>query len=81
MATTWFGFVAEVWVEEFIPPVFRRFQNWRAPLLRAVHDPVLKLGGNLVQYLPTHRILLPVRIEETDHSFRLLKRLNQPVEQ
>jgi hypothetical protein len=25
--------------------------------------------------------LLPVRIEETDHSFGLLKRLNQPVQQ
>ena len=70
----------EVRIEELVPPVFRRFQNRRAPLLRAVHDPVLKLSGNLVQYVPTHRILLPVRIED-DHSFRLLKRLNQTVEQ
>jgi hypothetical protein len=29
----------------------------------------------------THRILLPVRIEESDHSLRLLKRLNQTVQQ
>jgi hypothetical protein len=42
---------------------------------------VLKLSGNLVQYVPTHRILLPVRIEKTDYSFRLLKRLNQTVQQ
>ncbi len=34
-----------------------------------------------MQYIPTNRVLLPERIEETDHSFRLLKGLNQTVEQ
>src|SRR3981081_3799740 len=28
-----------------------------------------------------HRIKLTVRIEEADHSLRLLKRLNQPIQQ
>src|ERR1700684_1712452 len=71
----------EVRVEEFIPAVFRRLQNRCVPLLRAVYDPVLKLSGNLVKHVPAHWIPLPVRIEETDYSFRLLKRLNQAVEQ
>jgi len=34
-----------------------------------------------VKHVPAHRILLPVGVEETDYSFRLLKRLNQAVEQ
>jgi hypothetical protein len=41
----------------------------------------LKLSRNVVQYVATHRILLPVRIEKSDHSLRLLKRLNQTVQQ
>jgi len=40
----------------------------------------LKLVGNATQRLPGHRVKLPVSVEEADHSFGLLERLNQPIQ-
>jgi hypothetical protein len=70
----------EVRVQELVAAVFRCFQNRRALLLRPVHDPVLELTGRFAQHVPAHLIPLPVRIEESDHSLRLLKWLNQAIE-
>ena len=41
----------------------------------------MKVIGNAMQRVPAHRVYLPVGIEKPNHSFRLLKRLDQSVEQ
>ena len=71
----------EMEVQELVAAAFRRFENRCVPLLRTVDSPVLELAGDFAQYVPAHRILLAIRVEETDHTLRLLKRLNETVQQ
>ena len=68
-------------VQELVAAVFRYFENRCVPFFRTVHSPVLELAGDLAQYIPAHRILLAIRVEETDHALLLLKRLNETVQQ
>src|SRR6202011_6181011 len=42
---------------------------------------VLKLAGDFAHPVPAYRILLAIRVEETDNALRLLKRLNEAVQQ
>ena len=51
------------------------------PPLRTVDDLVLELIGDIAQNISAYRIMLAISVEETDHSRRLLERLNQPVQQ
>jgi hypothetical protein len=41
----------------------------------------MELIGDLPQHIPAHRILIPVRAEETHDSLGLLERLDATVEQ
>jgi hypothetical protein len=41
----------------------------------------VELAGDVPQHVAANGILRPVKIEEADDSFRLLKRLDQPVQQ
>ena len=71
----------EIGIQKLVAAVFRCFENRCAPLLRMVDGPVLELAGGFAQNVAARLVLLAIGVEETDHSFRLLKRLNQPVEQ
>ena len=69
----------EIGVHEVVTTALGRLQNRCVPLLRPVRHPVLKLIGDLVQNITRHTLSLPVRVEEADHAFRLLERLNQSI--
>ena len=73
--------MAEVRLDELIPPAGRCFHDGRPPGFGLGDDPPLVLGGDVGQDGFAHRIQLPVRVEEPDDPLRLLERLNQPVEQ
>ena len=51
------------------------------PLLRPVRYPVAELIGNVGEDSPADRKLVPIKTEESDCPLRLLKRLDQPVQQ
>lgn len=68
-------------LDEFVTPAFRRFQDGHVPFLRTVDHPILELTGDVAQHIPADRILLPVKVEKPDHSFRLLKGLDQAIQQ
>jgi hypothetical protein len=72
--------VLKVRIDKVIPSSLRGLQNGRVPFLAAVLDPVLKLLGDIAQAVASNPLALPIGIEEADHSFGLLKRLDQPVQ-
>jgi hypothetical protein len=72
---------AEVGLDECVPPTGRRLNDRRAPRLGLGLNPPLVLRGDVAEYRATHRILLSVGVEESYNPLRLLKRLNQPVDQ
>jgi hypothetical protein len=51
-----------------------------APFLETVFEPVLELLSNISQEIASNAQALALGIKETDHSFGLLKRLNQSVQ-
>ncbi len=44
-------------------------------------DPVVALVGNVAHAIPRHPVSLAVGVEKADHALRLLKGLDQPVQQ
>ena len=70
----------EVGVHEVVTATLGRLQNRRVPLLGTVGHPVLVLVGNFVEKIACDTLSLPVGVEEADHSFGLLKRLDQSVQ-
>src|SRR5207247_10594047 len=72
---------AKVGLDKLIPSAFGSRQDRRSPLPGALLHPLMVLAGNLAQQIPADRIELAVAIEEAHHPLRLLKRLNQPIEQ
>jgi hypothetical protein len=72
--------VLKVGIDKVITSSLRGVQNRRAPFLAAVLYPVLKLPGGIAQTVASNPFALPIGIKETDHSFGLLKRLNQTVQ-
>src|SRR6516164_3050320 len=83
----WVGFgMLEVCVQEPIPPALvtialRRFENRSAPFFAPVLQPILERVGDFRQGFPGYPLPCAVGIEETEHAFRLLERLNQAVKQ
>jgi hypothetical protein len=71
----------EMGVDEVIAAACWSLGNRDIPLVRPSFQPALKLLGNIPQHVPAHRVKLPVGVEEADDAFRLLERLNQPVQQ
>src|ERR1700745_4530738 len=65
--------VLKVAIDEVITPSLRRIHDRHAPFLATVLYPVLKLLSNITQKIASNPLALAVGIEETDHSFRLLK--------
>src|SRR6516164_6490743 len=72
--------VLKVGSNKVITPSLGRIQNRHAPFLATVFEPVLELLSNISQEIASHAQALAVGIKETDHSFGLLKRLNQSVQ-
>ena len=73
--------VLEVGVDETISPAIGWLQHRRAPLLRPVRDPLLVLLGNLSQFIAGDTLAVAIGVEESNDPFRLLKGLDQPVQQ
>jgi hypothetical protein len=71
----------EIGFDEVMTAACRSLGNRDIPLLRPSFQPALKLLGNVPQHEPAHRAKLPVGVEEAGDAFRLLERLNQPVQQ
>jgi hypothetical protein len=72
---------SEVWIDESVATALRRLDDRDLVPRGPFGHPTLKLVGDVAQDRPRHRIGLSVRIEEADDPLRLLKRLNQPIEQ
>src|SRR6516165_12599512 len=72
--------VLEVGSNKVITPSLRRIHNGHAPFLATVFEPVLELLSNITQEIASNAQALAVGIKDTDHSFGLLKRLNQSVQ-
>ena len=75
----WLG-AFEVLIDEFITTTIRRVDDWDIALGRSFLHPALEFVSDVAQGIPCHRVKLAIRIEEPDHPFRLLKRLDQPVQ-
>src|SRR5260370_5819832 len=71
----------EIGVHEVVTATLGHLQNRRVPLLGTVGHPVLVLVGNCVEKLACDTLSLPVGVEEADHSFGLLKRLDQSIQE
>jgi hypothetical protein len=71
----------EIRLHELISPARRRVENGGAPPLGTVRDPAVELIRDVAQDLSAHRVLMPVRAKEADHSFRLLEGLDEAIEQ
>ena len=76
----WLG-APEVRFDEFVAATLRRLHNWNVVLRRPRLQPLLKAIGDAMQGASAHRVQLSVGGEKPDHSLRLLKRLDQSVEQ
>jgi hypothetical protein len=77
----WIGFgLFEVGIDETIAPAIGGLQHWHAPLLRPVRDPVLVLLGNGTEFIACDTLAIAIGVEEANHPFRLLERLDQPVQ-
>jgi hypothetical protein len=72
--------LSEVLIHEIIAPAGRRFANRDTPLLRTVGYPVPELIRDAAQQVTGHSLPLAIVVEETDHSFGLLERLDQTVQ-
>src|SRR5262252_1014215 len=72
--------VFKVRSNKVITPSLGRIHNGHAPFLATVFEPVLELLSNITQEIASNAQALAVGIKETDHSFGLLKRLNQSVQ-
>ena len=71
----------EIRFGEFVATTLRRLHNGNVALRRPRLQPQLKAIGDAMQDPSAHRIQLSVGVEKPDHSLRLLKRLDQSVEQ
>ena len=56
-------------------------QDRNVAFLRPLLQPLLKAIGNAMQRAPAHRVQVSVGVEKTNDPLRLLKRLDQSVEQ
>src|ERR1700747_964734 len=72
--------VLKVGIDKVIPPPVGRIEDRHAPFLATILEPVLILLSDIAYELGSNSQALAVGIKETDHSFGLLKRLNQPVQ-
>ena len=70
----------EIRLDEFVAAALWRLDNGSIPSLGLLLDPALELFGRPAQHIAADRIDLPIGVEKADHPFRLLKRLDQPVE-
>lgn len=68
-------------VDELIASSVGLGQDRNAPFASPRFDPGMVLVGDVAQQLPRNRVLVPVAREEPDHTFGLLERLNQSVQQ
>ena len=68
-------------IDEFIAAALGRLQNRHVPFLSASSDPVAELIGDAGQQAARHPLSVSIRIEKADHPFRLLKGLDQSIEQ
>src|SRR3984893_2548929 len=71
----WLG-TFEIWIDEFVTPTIRRVEDRDIALGRSFFHPSLKFVRDAAQSVACHRVELAIRIEEPDHSLRLLERLN-----
>src|SRR6516165_10137121 len=71
---------AKVRIDKLIPSALWCFQNGRAPFLGTILNPIAKLLGDIAQTVASNPLALPISVKETDYSFGLLKRLNQPIQ-
>src|ERR1700730_10973655 len=76
----WLG-TFEIWIDEFVTPTIRRVEDRDIALGRSFFHPSLKFVRDAAQSVACHRVELAIRIEEPDHSLRLLERLNQSIQQ
>ena len=70
----------EIGIQHFVPACFRILNDGRAPVLRPVLDPVVKLRRDIAQNVATDRIQFPVGPEESDNPSFFLEGLNGPVQ-
>jgi hypothetical protein len=73
--------ILEVGIQEPIPTALVPFplwgfQNRGIPFFGSVLQPILELVGDLGQGLPGYSLPVAVGVEETQHAFRLLERLD-----
>jgi hypothetical protein len=74
--------ILQVLLYELISALFlRRLNDRRTPLFRTVLDPIQELVGNVGQAMVSDSHPITVRVEETQHPFRLLEGLDQPIQQ
>jgi hypothetical protein len=67
--------------DKLVAPTGRRVDDGSAPRQRAVLYPVLELVGDVAEHVAAHGVLIPVGVEEPDHTFGLLEGLDKAVEQ
>src|SRR6516165_11365677 len=71
----------EVWLDKFVAPAFWRLNDRSIPFVGLLLDPTLELLGRAAQHISADRIDVSIAAEKPDHPLRLLKRLDEPVEQ
>src|SRR2546429_873437 len=71
----------EVALHKVIAPAWGIFLNGYTPFLGAVLDPMVILGGDVAQQLPTDGIDLAIEVEKADGTLWLLKGLNRGMKQ
>src|SRR5881275_1844388 len=71
----------EVALHKVIAPAWGIFLNGYTPFLGAVLDPIVILGGDVAQQLPTDGIDLAIEVEKADGTLWLLKGLNRGMKQ
>jgi len=71
----------EIRIDEIVASSIRRLQYWHAPLLRPVCHPILVLLSDTTEFIARDTLAVAIGVEESDHSFWLLERLNQSVQQ
>jgi hypothetical protein len=73
--------VSEIRLDELVARVTGRVEDRHVPGHGSVLHPVVVLPGDIAQQVATDRILVSIGAEESNDPFRLLKRLNEPIEQ
>src|SRR3989441_6272822 len=71
----------EVGRDEVVAPPLRRVEERRTPLPYASRHPVVKLGSHVAQQIARDALAPAVGVEEADDPLRLLKRLNEAVQE